>query len=469
MIGAKTEREAKGKKALALGLLVAALVAACLLLVAKPAHAQFFVLYTVNSTADEPDASAGDNLCDVDTSTPGEQCTLRAAIQDANANATTVPDLIDFNIPGSGVKTISPGSSLPVITEPVIIDGYTQPGASENTLAVGNDAVLRIRLDGSNAGGLATGLNITANDSVVRGLSITRFSNSAGISLSGADNTRIEGNFLGTSPGGTGQDLGNGFGLDLQSHFSDVTNIPSNNTVGGTSPEVRNLISGNSIGVEINRGGGNKVIGNYIGTTKSGTADLGNGDSGVLVSFEGANNTIGGKGAARNTIAFNGGDGVQIGFTTSEADVTGNSILANSIFSNADLGIDLGGDGITLNDGPGDLDTGPNNLQNFPVVTSAKTGQRGTTIKGTLEGIPSSGIAAGYNVQFFSSPKGTKDEGKKFIGERVVVDGNDDGIMPFTFKPSRKVRVGMFVTATATYDPTDDTSEFSAPKKVRPA
>ncbi len=64
-----------------------------------------------------------------------------------------------------------------------------------------------------------------------------------------------------------------------------------------------------------------------------GTGNLGNTSSGVLVSFEGANNTIGSNGAARNTIAFNGQDGVEI----SGAGVTGNSILRNSIFSNAGL------------------------------------------------------------------------------------------------------------------------------------
>lgn len=114
-----------------------------------------------------------------------------------------------------------------------------------------------------------------------------------------------------------------------------------------------------------------------------GTGNLGNTSSGVLVSFEGANNTIGSNGAARNTIAFNGQDGVEI----SGAGVTGNSILRNSIFSNAGLGIDLGANGRTAND-PGDADTGPNNLQNFPVLTSAETVGATTTIKGRLNSTP---------------------------------------------------------------------------------
>ncbi|MFN2511683.1 MAG: hypothetical protein ABR568_09595 [Pyrinomonadaceae bacterium] len=73
---------------------------------------------------------------------------LLQAMLDANANAGT--DTITFNITGSGVHTIAPLSVLPTITDPVIIDGYTQPGASANTLAVGSDAVLLIEIDGIN-------------------------------------------------------------------------------------------------------------------------------------------------------------------------------------------------------------------------------------------------------------------------------------------------------------------------------
>jgi hypothetical protein len=209
------------------------------------------------------------------------------------------------------------------------------------------------------------------------------------------------------------------------------------------------------MGVQITSGRSNKVIGNYIGTTKSGTANLGNGNSGVIVSSQGANNTIGGDGAARNTIAFNGDEGVQIGVSIFEADVTGNTVFANSIFSNEGLGIDLGDDGGTTND-VGDLDSGPNNLQNYPVLTSAKTGRRTTTIRGTLESTPN----GSFTIWFFSNPKNTKEEGKKFIGHENVTDSDGDGIMPFTFKPTKKVKAGLFVTATVTNDG-GDTSECS--------
>ena len=81
---------------------------------------------------------------------------LRQAILDANAQVNVAgPDRIEFNIPGSGVQTIAPTSALPTITDPVIIDGYSQPGTSPNTNTPdqgGSNAVLLIELDGSGAG-----------------------------------------------------------------------------------------------------------------------------------------------------------------------------------------------------------------------------------------------------------------------------------------------------------------------------
>src|SRR5262249_25896312 len=108
---------------------------------------------------------------------------LRQAILDANANPGQ--DLIAFAIPGSGAQTISPTSPLPAITDPVTIDGYTQPGASVNTLAVGDNAVLLIQLDGGSAGVGATGLHITAGHSTVRGLDISGFDYAPGFSGTG--------------------------------------------------------------------------------------------------------------------------------------------------------------------------------------------------------------------------------------------------------------------------------------------
>src|SRR5262249_45367619 len=102
---------------------------------------------------------------------------LRQAILDANANPGA--DLIAFNIAGSGVHTVAVGSTtgtaLPDITDPVTVDGYSQPGASRNTLAVGDNAVLLVEIDGELAGHGVNGLHITAGGSAVQGLMIDNF------------------------------------------------------------------------------------------------------------------------------------------------------------------------------------------------------------------------------------------------------------------------------------------------------
>jgi len=502
-------------------LAVLALAASLLAGLGSPAHADGEFIIKVNSTADLADASIN-GRCAADSAV-GDQCTLRAAIQESNATPET--EIIAFDIPGSGVQTISPTSQLPPITRQAIINGYSQPGASFNTLTVGNNAVLKVELDGSKASGgaLIRGLTVReSSDSLIRGLVINRFSGE-GISTFGdissgptiANNNRIEGNFIGTDPSGT-QDLGNSI---------DGVTIASgafNTTVGGTSRSARNLISGNGLsGVRVSSGSaGNQVQGNYIGTDKSGKADLGNAGSGVLT-FDASNNTIGGATAGAgnvisgngqsgvallgsqnrvlgnrigtnssgtgplgntgagvslgfvsgtfvgdgtkggsNTIAFNGGDGIVVGGSGLS---TGNRILINSIFSNKELGIDLVGgfedvSGVTANE-PGDVDTGPNGLQNLPVITSARTVSRTTTIKGKLNSAPHQT----YTLQFFSNPKGN--EGKKFIGQKRV-STDDVGKVTFTFRPQKPTRVKNTVTATATRSATGDTSEFSSPRKV---
>lgn len=124
---------------------------------------------------------------------------LRQAILDANL--TIGADVITFNIPGSGVQTISPATVLPTITSPLTIDGYTQPGSSANSLAAGDNAVLKIELSGANLG-VVVGLRITAGSSTVRGLVMNRFSGGT-IRIDTNGNNVIAGNFIGTNAAGT--------------------------------------------------------------------------------------------------------------------------------------------------------------------------------------------------------------------------------------------------------------------------
>jgi len=432
-------------RTLAVALPVALAVALVMLMGfgSSPAHAD--ATFTVNSTGDENDLDfpagvfdgSSDGKCDVSSGVAGDQCTLRAAIQEANL--TLAPDTIRFGIPGSGVKTISPNSLLPVITEAVTITGYTQPGSSVNTSAKGTNAKLMIELDGANVdNGSGGGLDIQASNVTVKGLVINGFRFIDSIIISPrtvsdvATNIRIEGNFLGTDPSGT-QDVGNGdTGVFI---FSGTSN-----TVGGTSLAARNLISGNNSGGVYMQGdagygpsSNNVVQGNLIGTQRDGTSALGNGDNGVTVA----------------------------GFTSPD---TGNRILSNSIAFNENLGIDLGDNGVTANDNL-DPDVGPNLRQNFPEVTSATTTRRATTIVGTLNSTPNTT----FTLQFFSSPQPDPSgfgEGQTFkVQKSVSTDNGGDGTFSFKLKRGKKIPVGQFVTATAT-DPQGNTSEFSAAVEV---
>src|SRR5215210_1050601 len=254
VLRAGMEGAAGGKKRpLALGLLLAALlVATAFSIAAKPAYA---AVLTVNNTADP-----GDGDCD-----PNGGCTLREAINEANA---TTADTIRFDISESGVKTISPTSRLPIISERLTIDGYTQSGANPNTLVQGTNAVLKIELNGSDAGVSSEALRVRASGCVIKGLAINRFDgNSISIGSFGyeSQDNRVVGNFIGTDPGGT-LDRGNdGRGVVLLTGPGT-----SSNTVGGSRPAARNLISGNELGgVGLFGATDNAILGNLIGTKKN--------------------------------------------------------------------------------------------------------------------------------------------------------------------------------------------------------
>jgi hypothetical protein len=249
------------------------------------------------------------------------------------------------------------------------------------------------------------------------------------------------------------EDLGNeGWGVFIANEGT------SRNTVGGSRPAGRNLISGNQVaGIGIAAGAAdNAVIGNLIGTTANGTGALTNIGNAVSIHGGASDNLVGGTlPETANTIAFNGGGVVVLG-----SDSTGNSILRNSIFSNDHSGIDLGGDGATPDD-PDDVDAGPNNLQNKPRIGLAENSGGETTVQGMLDSTPNKT----FKILFFSNPAGDPLEGKKYIGAKsVTTDAN--GNNSFTFKPANQVPAGRTITATATRNSTGDTSEFSAPEEV---
>jgi hypothetical protein len=483
------------------------------LLVLAGAVALALVLLGVSS------APAAADVFRVTSTASGGDGSLRRAIQDANKHPG--PDSIRFRIPGTGVRTITPTPALPAITDPVTVNGYTQPRASPNTLATGNDAVLRIQLDGSGFHSLPpSGVTIDTDNSTIKGLVVNRFEG-LGIEIrEGANGNTVEGSFIGTNPDGT-VDRGNG-GAFQAGDAGISLDTGNDNTIGGTDPAARNLISGNAHagvllednaagtevlgnyigtdrhgataignegpGVEQNAGepvdnviggptngarnvisgndragvaiccfdgAGTRVEGNFIGTEADGTGAVGNGDDGVQISSA-KDNTVGGAFGAGNRIAHNDADGVSLPFGTS---ATGNQILSNSIFSNGELGIDLGTDGVTAND-TDDPDGGANRLQNFPVITSATRDQSAgfTTISGTLNSTPSQD----FTIQcFVAAPDPSRrGEGRIPLGQTTAttdVNGDDNS---FTCV-SPVAQPGQVVTATATNTATGDTSEFS--------
>ena len=476
-------------------------------------------------------------------------------------------------------RSIQPTTTLPLITDPVIIDGYTQPGSSPNTNStdLGLNTVLMVEIDGSSVPN--NGLTISAGNSTVRGLVVNRFANGIVVHTNGGN--QIEGNYIGTDVIGisalgnystgviiasgsdnntiggispsqrnliSGNDHsgvkidvasenvveGNVIGLDATGQVNLGNNQTgillrggANNVVGGGVAVARNIISGNGTGVEIKAIGtdvptGNEVRGNYIGTdvtgslargntyrgilllkanantiadnvisgndrygteiisshanvmtgnviglTASGDAELGNAEDAIRISFSYScsDNQIGGTSPADgNLIAFNGGAGVAIGAATingSGVEIgpgTGNTILGNSIFANLGLGIDLVGDGVTPNDA-GDPDAGPNNLQNFPVLTSVLSDTGSTAIEGVLDSTPNTTFSLEFFANSIVDPSGYG-EGRLFLtSTTVTTDASGHASIEVTVPSS--MPGGQFVTATAT-DPDGNTSEFSA-------
>ena len=240
----------RGMSRLVLG---AVLLGSCLAI--GPADAAIF---TVDSTGDGADSAPGNGTCRA----PGNVCTLRAAIQEANALAGA--DLINFNIAPAGAKTIVLGSALPAITSVVIIDGTTQPGFGVTPI---------IELNAASGGANTLSLQSGSSGSTIRGLVINRAPGPA-IRLLGTSNNVIVGNFLGTNLAGTAAGPGNQVGVY-------IGGVANNNRVGGPLDGERNIISGNTVdGIQINgssSGATDTVVeNNYIGVDVNGTAGLGN-------------------------------------------------------------------------------------------------------------------------------------------------------------------------------------------------
>ena len=222
--------------------------------------------------------------------------TLRQAIIDANATTNIFdPDKIEFNIPGPGPHVISLTSGFPTITEPIEIDGTSEPDFAGTPV---------IQIDGG--GTIVDGIRISAGGSTVSGLSITGFTDS-GIEFVNAGGNTASGNFLGIDPSGAATP--NFFGIRVQ--------VSPNNMIDN------NVISGNNrAGVFITgvAASGNSVVNNKIGTDPSGMSSVPNATDGVTI-FAPDNIIVG------NQISGN----ARWGVLTSQVHATGNEIFNNQI------------------------------------------------------------------------------------------------------------------------------------------
>jgi hypothetical protein len=315
---------------------------------------------------------------------------------------------------------------------------------------------------GTNAlGNLGYGIVINGSSNTVGGTSagstdIISANAGTGIEIIGDVNV-VQGNFIGTDATGT-----NG----LPNLQGGVLVHGSSNTIGGPNPGAGNVISGNTgNGIEIAGSNApslfpadaNVVQGNFIGTDASGTDNLGNSQSGVLIDgslAEASTNLIGGESSGEgNIIAFNGSNGVTV-----VSNAVDNAIFANSIFTNAVLGIDLGANGVTTNHPFGVFPSGPNNFQNFPVLTAVICSNGGVLIHGSITNSVSSSSA---HLEFFANaacdPSGFG-QGQEFFGSADVTTDLSGGAS-FALHFSTNL-LGEVITATAS-DSSSNTSEFS--------
>jgi CSLREA domain-containing protein len=314
-----------------------------------------------------------DGVCD-------GRCTLREAINAANANAGFVlrdADHIAFRIPLFDSLVIQLQSTLPALTDNVVVDGDNQP--TPGLIVINGQVFSHLTPNPGNVEvhggpGIPTGITVSASATlrnlVVSGFSVNGLSlssttfktleqlnvhgNGTGVALSGSNatltNSTITQNSVGVQLGGS---LNTVSGNTITANTGPGVRITGfNDTLGGNTPSARNVISGNTgNGVELSSGAASAhVLGNYIGVDAAGTAALPNSLTGITdVSV--SSNTIGGlSGAERNVISGNSGDGVQLNLNVTPGSaailVQGNFIGTNATGTAA---IPNGGNGVSVN------------------------------------------------------------------------------------------------------------------------
>lgn len=315
----------------------------------------------------------------------------------------------------------SAGSQFPLL--------YSANGAGINIANGDNNSVLDnicINSVGDPGGANGNGIAVRGSGNAIHGNqlgfvgSITgpvAEPNMQGVSIIGSNNV-VGSN---ASPNQIGGNAGvgivyQGSGAQIQSNFIGVD--ASLREIGnGTSGIVlqngdgltvtSNVIGFNGVGIIVsNMSNTTNFFGNWIGIAPNGS-DIGNRFSGIDIRNSRDSDI------QLNRIAFNEGSGIE-----TDSLISGIAMFQNLMHSNGELGIDLGGDGVTPNDA-GDVDEGPNRLQNFPVIEHAFLDSLSTPPTLTISyRIDSNDGPAGYPifVDFYWSNVDETGQGRFYLG-----------------------------------------------------
>jgi parallel beta-helix repeat protein len=346
--------------------------------------------YVVTTTADSGPGSLRDAINQVNQDSVGLYANAQG-IDEIDFNITATSDTGGGFNATTGAATIQPQSALPTVTNPVFINGFSQTGSSPNTLTnqgggLGDNAVRKITLDGTSSGG--DGLLISGGNSIVEGLTIQNFNVGIHLTTYGSDTIRGV-NILGTSNDGI--------------YVEDV----ANNTIGGTTPDARNVLTNiGRRGVHLREGGNSRVQGTYINSL----------DAGIWI-HSSSSNMIGGPDPSAGNVIQSYGAAVAVSSNLAPVVADNNVIQANFIDTDA-AGTTAFYDGYSGVEIDGSLCHSNQILDNLVAISAlydrGATGtiMRNNTIFGSAPGSP------------FARPGGGGEIGVNVSGSAAVIEQN---------------------------------------------